>query len=182
MIVKSLGLLLTGVLIEADQSTLTEQLTFHLFLWPGGFIVVPQISGFCCGIDIFVRCVDLCTYFRSTQSSRVRPSLSSPSLFPSLPSFPPFACSPCPSTSLYFIFSNPFFCPHPPLFSPSFPISLLSSPPLPGAMWHTQGMMRMMMVQMMMKLTLSKFCSQSYSQKPPPPCLILPPILPSFWK
>lgn len=35
--------------------------------------------------------------------------------------------------------------------------------------------MRMMMVQMM-KLTLSKFCSQSYSRKPPPPCLILPPV------
>lgn len=51
--------------------------------------------------------------------------------------FPPvvtFACFPCPSIS----WSNPVFCPYPPLLFPSISIPpLLSSPPLPGAMWHT---------------------------------------------
>lgn len=80
-----------------------------------------------------------------------------------------------------------FFILHPPpspmtSFSLSLHLPLLSSPPLPGAMWHTQGMMRMrmMMVQMMMKLTLSKFFrSLRTGSRPPTVSLFLPPFLPS---
>lgn len=111
---------------------------FSLVLWSEGIIGVPQISGFCCGVDIFVLCLDLFSSFRSTQSLRVRPSLRSPSLFPSFSLFP--CCYFCllPLSLNLLICSNPVFCPYPPLLFPSFSIPpFLSSPPLPGAMWHT---------------------------------------------
>lgn len=97
-----------------------------MFLWPGGIIGVHQISGFCCGVDIFVLCLDLFSPFRSTQSLRVRPSLRSPSLFPSSSLFSPccYFCLLPLSLNLPLQCSNPVFFPCPPLLFPSF-----STPP-----------------------------------------------------
>lgn len=166
--------------LRTDQNILSVQSIFTC-LWPERIIVVPQISGSCCGTDILFY-VWICSVLSDPprdQGLDLHSDLPPCSLFPLfLPSSS--CCYFCLlpfSLNLLLMLSNPVFCLCPPSL-----LSLLCSPPLPGAMWHTQGRMMMMMVQMMMKLTLSKFCSQSYSQKPPPPCLILPPIPPSFWK
>lgn len=76
-------MLFNGLDKRVDLSRPKQFWQNRCFCWPRGIMVVPQISGFCFGTDIFVLCLDLFSPFRSTQSSRVRPSLRSPSLFPS---------------------------------------------------------------------------------------------------
>lgn len=140
------------------QLTLEVSVAVHRFLGSVGIIVHPQIYEFCRGIGILllffvfgsVQSFQICPGFKGLELHSDLPPLSlslslSLFLYPPPPPVVTFACSRSPLNSPSYTLSQPkpsfsvLILPfsHPSLLLLSSPLPLLSSPPLPGAMWHT---------------------------------------------